>query len=63
MGGARRVAVAFRLTDQMRRVAMAGVRNRHPDYDEEQVRQAVARLLLGDEMMLELWPDREPVLP
>jgi hypothetical protein len=63
MGGAGRVAVMFRLTDAMRRLAMAGIRARHPEYDEEQVRRAYARLVLGDTLVRAVWPARELVDP
>ena len=50
MGGAARVAVVFRLNDLAREAAMAGIRTRHPDYDEARQRFAYARLVLGDEL-------------
>jgi hypothetical protein len=63
MSGPDRVAVAFRLNDLARRAAEAGIRSRHPDCDEEQVRWALRRLWLGDELVREAWPDRELVRP
>jgi hypothetical protein len=63
MGGQGRVAVAFRLTDAVRRLSMAGVRARHPDYTEAQVRQAYARLRLGDALVRTVWPDQPLVDP
>jgi hypothetical protein len=63
MGGAARVAVMFRLTDAVRRLAMAGIRARHPKYDEERVRRAYARLVLGDALTRAVWPDQELVDP
>jgi hypothetical protein len=63
MSGRDRVAVSFRLSDFVRRVAEAGVRSRHPDYSDEQVRWALRRLWLGDELTRQAWPDRELVPP
>lgn len=63
MGGAGRVAVMFRLTDAVRRLAQAGIRARHPEYDEDRVRRAYARLVLGDVLVRAVWPDRELVDP
>ena len=63
MGGAGRVAVMFRLTDAVRRLAMAGIRARHPEYDEELTRRAYARLVLGDAAARAVWPGRELVDP
>jgi len=59
MGGAGRTAVMFRLIELARENAKAGIRVRHPDYDEDQVQHAFLRLRLGDELVREIWPDRE----
>ena len=50
MGAERRVALAAELSEATRSVAAAGVRRRHPDYTEAEVRLAVIRLTLGDEL-------------
>jgi hypothetical protein len=63
MGGAGRTAVMFRLNDAVRRLTMAGIRARHPGYDEEQVRQAYGRLVLGDVLARAVWPGRELLDP
>jgi hypothetical protein len=63
MGGAGRVAVMFRLNETVRRLAMAGIRARHPEYDGERVRRAYARLVLGDALTRAVWPGEELVDP
>lgn len=63
LGGGARVAAMFRLDQAVLRLAMAGVRARHPEYDEEQVRRAHARLVLGDAIARTVWPDRELLEP
>lgn len=63
LGGAGRAAVMFRLGDLARRTAMAGIRRRHPEYDEPRVRLALARLLLGDDLVKRVWPSQELVEP
>ena len=63
MGGPARSAIAFRLTDMARRVAEAGIRRRHPDYDDGRVRQALLRLRLGDEAARSVWPNDPLVDP
>jgi hypothetical protein len=63
LGGAERVAIAFRLTTLVRETAMAGIRRRHPEYDEQQVRTALWRLTLGDETVSRVWPELELVEP
>jgi hypothetical protein len=63
MGGTQRVAVAFDLTETVRRLAESGIRHRHPDYSDEQVFRAFARLRLGDALVRVVWPDRDLVDP
>lgn len=46
-----------------RQFMCAGIRMRHPGYDEEQVEMALARLLWGDELYRKArpqWPLLEP---
>jgi hypothetical protein len=47
MGGTARTEAMFRLTRMARGAAEAGIRRRHPDYDDACVAQALARLLYG----------------
>lgn len=63
MGGAARLNVAFRLTETVRQLSQAGIRQRHPGYTDEQVFHAWARLTLGDALYCEVWPDRELLQP
>lgn len=59
MGGTGRAQVMFRLSEMTRRTAEAGIRKRHPGYDDTQVVLALARLLHGDELVRRAWPARE----
>jgi hypothetical protein len=63
LGGAERVAIQFRLTAMVRDLATAGIRARHPQYDDQQVLLAYARLTLGDALTQAAWPGRELVEP
>jgi hypothetical protein len=63
MGGARRVETALRMSDDARALTMAGIRSRHPEYDDEQVRHAAYRLVLGDALYCAAWPDRPLLAP
>lgn len=63
MGDAGRLEVMFRLTRMARSAAEAGIRKRHPEYDETRVLAALARLLYGDELVRRTWPDRKLVDP
>jgi hypothetical protein len=63
LGARERTAVAFRLSDAVRRLAITGIRQRHPDYTDAQVQQAFARLRLGDALVRAIWPNRVLVDP
>jgi hypothetical protein len=63
LGAGARMAIAFRLSAAVGRLAIAGIRHRHPDYTDDQVRQAFARLRLGDEVVRTIWPERALVDP
>ena len=63
MGGPGRLSAVFRLNELARMAALSGIRCRHPEYDEERQRLALARLVLGDELMRKVHPDRELVDP
>jgi hypothetical protein len=63
MGGPRRAAVAFRLTRLAREASRAGIRARHPEYGEDDVRRAFFRMLHGDAITRSVWPDRELLAP
>jgi Rv0078B-related antitoxin len=44
-----RLALAAEMSDEIRAVAEAGIRRRHPDYSDEEVRAALVEILLGRE--------------
>ncbi len=45
-----RATMAFEMSDNLRHVVEAGVRHRHPDFDEEKVKLEVLRLMIGDKL-------------
>jgi DUF1365 family protein len=47
MTPAQRLAIAAEMSDEIRVIAEAGIRNRHPSYTEGQVAGALAEILLG----------------
>jgi hypothetical protein len=63
LGGAGRLAILFRLSTFVRETTMAGIRARHPGYDDAQAQMAFRRLALGDDLVRRVWPDRELVEP
>jgi hypothetical protein len=56
--GRTRMALAF--SDELREAARAGIRRRHPTYDDEQMKRAFVRMLYGDDVARRCWPD-EPL--
>ena len=50
MPAARRLELAFQMSNALRGLVAEGVRSRHPEYGDQQVRLAVARLTLGEEL-------------
>ena len=56
MGPARRLEIALDLSDQARRISVAGILSRHPEYTPAQAAQALRRLLLGDATCRAAWP-------
>ena len=59
MTGARRVELMAEMSENVRNIKAQGVRSRHPDYTDQQVRLAVIRLLLGEKLFQRVYPDRE----
>jgi hypothetical protein len=47
------------LNDGLRAVTESGVRQRHPDYTEEEVRLAVLRLAVGEELFRQAFPQTD----
>jgi len=46
-GAARRVHVAVDLSEAVRATALAGIRSRHPNYSEEEIRSTFLRHIYG----------------
>jgi hypothetical protein len=55
LSAGRRLKMACRMTDSLRNVVASGVRSRHPEYTERQVKLATIRLTLGDELFREVY--------
>jgi uncharacterized ferredoxin-like protein len=53
--------LAAEMSEMARTIARENIQLRHPEYDAHQVRMALYRLLLGDELFGRAWPN-EPLL-
>lgn len=56
MAPEQRLALAFRMTASLRGVAAAGIRSRHPEYTPEQVKMALIRMSLGNDLFRKVYP-------
>jgi len=54
-----RLKMAFELSDNLRSIVEAGVRLRHPEYDEQQINRQVIRLMIGEALFKQIYPDVE----
>ena len=63
MGGERRLAIGIAMSDEVREITLAGIKARHPEYGAEEARQALLRLLLGDDLYGAAYPGRERLPP
>ena len=52
----RRLELALQMSTNLRKVAASGVLSRHPNYSKDEVRLAVARLTLGEELFSKAFP-------
>ena len=51
-----RIDLTFRLCEGLRLTVESGIRHRHPDYDERQVRLARMRLSMGPSLVARCFP-------
>jgi len=63
MGPEARLAAAVELSRISRKLLEEGVRRRHPDYDERQIRLETIRLILPKELFLAAYPQAGEILP
>jgi hypothetical protein len=55
-----RAAMTFELSDNARALVKAGVRQRHPDWDEARVKEEFLRIVLGDSLYNEAYGKSQP---
>jgi hypothetical protein len=57
-----RAAMTFELSDNLRALVKAGVRHRHPAWDDRTVEREVIRLMIGDDLFQRAYGE-EPAKP
>lgn len=63
MGPERRLRTAIELTHISRALLVEGVRRRHPEYNEEQIRLKAISLILPPELFSSAYPEHQSILP
>jgi hypothetical protein len=58
-----RLQLGAKLTQIHRKRLTIGVRRRHPEYDDEQVRLAVIRLTIPEKLFLDAYPHAKEIMP
>ncbi len=56
MSAEQRSELALRMSDDLRRIAAEGIRTRHPDYSESELRRALLAVFYGVEAAAKVWP-------
>ena len=57
MTGSQRLELGLKMSVAIRQIAADGIRFRHPEYDEAQIRNALNRMILGDSLFKAAWPN------
>ncbi len=63
LGPEGRLELALRMSEAVRLTSAAGIRDRHPEYSEAEVRWALFRLIHGDDLFRKAWPDAPLLAP
>jgi hypothetical protein len=58
MDTARRAAMTFELSNNLRAVVEAGIRHRNPNWDDQTVKSETMRLMLGNRLFREVMKDK-----
>jgi hypothetical protein len=54
-----RVRMTFQLNNSLRSISEAGVRHRHPEYDERHVQLAATKLAIGADLFKLVYPGED----
>ena len=58
-----RVRLGLQLSEMVRKSLLEGVRSRHPEYTQDQLRLAVIRLILPEDLFAAAYPDSRDIVP
>ncbi len=54
-----RAEMTFQLSDNLRSIIEAGIHQRHPNYDLEEIKQAALSLIVDRNLLSQAFPGRE----
>jgi hypothetical protein len=57
MSPERRAEIALELSEDVRIITREGIRQRHPEYSDQDVQHALIALIYGKDVARRLWPD------
>lgn len=63
MGAAGRHALVMSMSEELRELSRSGIRMRHPDYTEAEVELALRRLMWGDVLFQQVYPEHTALAP
>lgn len=58
-----RLELGLRMAEEGRQMHLRAIKDRHPDYTDEEVQLALGRLWLGDELFRKVRPDAPLLAP
>ena len=63
MGPEKRLEAGIALSQMCRKLLAEGVRRRHPEYDEREIKLATIRLTLPEDLFLAAYPEARDIRP
>lgn len=63
LGPEKRLELALKLFETEKKLLMEGIKKRHPDYTEKEVKFALIRLFLGDNLFSKVYPQLKEIMP
>lgn len=58
-----RLETALEFTEILRKLIESGVRVRHPEYSDKEVKLAVIRIILGEKLFKKVYPEYKEIKP
>jgi len=59
----KRLKLALQLIETEKKLLMEGIKKRHPEYKEKEIKLALIRILLGEELFEKVYPWAKKIKP